>query len=236
MLGPRRVGTGPCGILSSGAFPTPGDPESLLSESALRGLPGKEKESGRVAQNGSDGPLLSGVAGRYALALFELARDENKVDDVTRNLDAFDALFQGNADLQKLVKSPAYTAEAQTAAISAVLDKAGISGLAANFIKLAASKRRLFAVPDMIRAYREKVRESKGIVRADVRVAEKPSDALVSEIKSALKEVAGSDVDLHLQVDPSLIGGMVVKIGSRMIDASLKTKLNGIRLAMQGAR
>lgn len=189
-----------------------------------------------MAQNGSEGPLLSGVAGRYALALFELARDENKVDDVARNLDAFDKLYSGSDDLQRLVKSPAFSTEAQVAAIGAILDKARISGLAANFIRLAASKRRLFALPDMIRAYREKVRESKGIVRAEVRVAEKPSDAIVNEIKATLKEVAGSDVDLDLHVDPSLIGGMVVKIGSRMIDASLKTKLNGIRLAMQGAR
>ena len=225
----------PCGILSYGAFPTPSAPGNRFLKSAP-GSQGKEKESGRVAQNGSEGPLLSGVAGRYALALYELARDEKQVDDVAKNLDAFDALYQGSEDLQRLVKSPAYSTQEQSAAIGAILDKARISGLAANFIKLVASKRRLFAVPDMIRAYREKVRESKGIVRAEVRVAEKPSDALVNEIKASLKEVAGSDVDLDLHVDPSLIGGMVVKIGSRMIDASLKTKLNGIRLAMQGAR
>lgn len=189
-----------------------------------------------MAQNGSEGPLLAGVAGRYALALFELARDEKKIDEVARNLDGFDALYRGSADLQRLVKSPAFSAEAQSAAIAAILDKAGITGLAANFIRLAASHRRLFALPDMIRAYRERVRESKGIVRAEVRVAEQPSDALVSEIKATLKEIAGAEIDLDLTVDPSLIGGMVVKIGSRMVDASLKTKLNGIRLAMQAAR
>ena len=189
-----------------------------------------------MAQSGSEGPLLAGVAGRYALALFELARDEKQIDDVARNLDAFDSLYRDSADLQRLVKSPAFSAEAQSAAIGAILDKAGIKGLAANFIRLAASHRRLFALPDMIRAYRERVREAKGIVRAEVRVAEKPSDALVSEIKATLKEVAGAEVDLDLTVDPSLIGGMVVKIGSRMVDASLKTKLNGIRLAMQAAR
>ncbi len=88
----------------------------------------------------------------------------------------------------------------------------------------------------MIAAFRALVRESKGIVRAEVRVAEKPSDALIEEIKASLKDIAKADVDIDLVVDPSLIGGLVVKMGSRMVDASLKTKLNGIRLAMRAAR
>ncbi|UMY15586.1 F0F1 ATP synthase subunit delta [Methylobacterium organophilum] len=189
-----------------------------------------------MAQNGSEGPLVAGVAGRYALALFELARDERQVDSVAADLDRFDYLLKESADLRRLVKSPAFSAEEQTAAVTAVLAKAGISGLAANFIKLSASNRRLFALPDMIRAFREKVRESKGVVRAEIRVAEKPSDALIEEIKIALREVAGAEVDLDLHVDPSLIGGLVVKISSRMVDASLRTKLNSIRLAMREAR
>lgn len=188
-----------------------------------------------MAQNGSEGALVSGVAGRYALALFELARDEKQVDDVSQNLDRFESLYNDSDDLRRLVKSPAYSAEQQEAAIVAILSKAGISGLAANFIKLVASNRRLFALPDMIRGYREKVRESKGIVRAEVRVAEKPSDALLKDIEQTLREVAGSEIQLDLKVDPSLIGGLVVKIGSRMVDASLRTKLNGIRLAMHAA-
>lgn len=116
------------------------------------------------------------------------------------------------------------------------LDRAGISGLAANFIKLTADNRRLFALPGMIRAYREKVRESKGIIRAEVRVAEKPSDAVIEDIKASLRDVAKSEIDLDLHIDPSLIGGIVVKMGSRMVDASLRTKLNSIRLAMREAR
>lgn len=189
-----------------------------------------------MAQNGSEGPLVSGVAGRYAQALFELARDEKKIDDVAKSLDGFQALYDESEDLRRLVKSPAFSAEEQAAAIGAVLDKAGIGGLAGNFIKLSAANRRLFALPDMIRAYRALVREAKGIVPAEVRVAEKPSDALVKEIETALREVAGGDVDVDLKVDPGLIGGIVVKIGSRMVDASLRTKLNGIRLAMRQAR
>lgn len=189
-----------------------------------------------MAQNGSEGPLVAGVAGRYALALYELARDERQVDDVAKNLEAFDALYKESADLRRLVKSPAYSAEQQTAAIGALLDKAGITGLAANFIKLSAANRRLFALPDMIRAYREQVREAKGIVRAEVRVAEKPSDAIIEEIKGSLRDVAKTEVEIDLHVDPALIGGIVVKTGSRMVDASLRTKLNNIRLAMREAR
>jgi F-type H+-transporting ATPase subunit delta len=124
----------------------------------------------------------------------------------------------------------------QTAAIGAVLDRAGIGGLAGNFIRLAASNRRLFALPGMIRAFRSLVQDSKGVVRAEVRVAERPSDALIEEIKASLRDIAKSDVDLDLVIDPSLIGGLVVRMGSRMIDASLKTKLNGIRLAMRTAQ
>ncbi|MBB5755963.1 F-type H+-transporting ATPase subunit delta [Methylorubrum rhodinum] len=179
---------------------------------------------------------MSGVAGRYALALYELARDERQVDEVAKNLEAFDALYKESADLRRLVKSPAFSAAEQTAAIGALLAKAGIDGLAANFIKLSAANRRLFALPDMIRAYRAKVREAKGIVRAEVRVAEKPSDAIVEEIKASLREVAKSEIEIDLHVDPSLIGGIVVKMGSRMVDASLRTKLNSIRLAMREAR
>ena len=189
-----------------------------------------------MAQNGSEGPLLAGVAGRYALALYELARDERQVDDFAKNLDAFDALYRESADLRRLVKSPAFSAEEQTAAVGALLDRAGITGLAANFIKLSAANRRLFALPDMIRAYREKVREAKGIVRAEVRVAEKPSDAVIEDIKASLRDVAKSEVEIDLHIDPSLIGGLVVKMGSRMVDASLRTKLNSIRLAMREAR
>ncbi len=221
-----------------GAIPIPTGltPSPLPGEFELEGPAGKDKRERRVAQNGSEGPLLAGVAGRYALALYELARDEGQVDDVAKNLDAFDALYRESADLRRLVKSPAFSAEEQTAAVGALLDRAGISGLAANFIKLSAANRRLFALPDMIRAYREKVREAKGIVRAEVRVAEKPSDAVIEDIKASLRDVAKSEVDIDLHIDPSLIGGIVVKMGSRMVDASLRTKLNSIRLAMREAR
>ncbi|GJE59668.1 F0F1 ATP synthase subunit delta [Methylobacterium trifolii] len=189
-----------------------------------------------MAQNGSEGPLVAGVAGRYASALFELARDERQVDAVAEGLERFDAMLKESADLRRLVRSPVFSGEEQAAAIGAVLAKAEIGGLAGNFIRLSAANRRLFALPGMIAAFRVLVRASKGIVQAEVRVAEKPSDAVLEEIKASLREVAKSDVDVDLHVDPSLIGGIVVKMGSRMVDASLRTRLNGIRLAMREAR
>ena len=198
---------------------------------------GNERRERRVAQNGSEaGPLVAGVSGRYASALFELARDERQLDAVAEALNQFDGLLKESADLRRLVRSPVFSAGEQEAAISAILEKAGITGLAANFIRLSAANRRLFALPGMIAAFRSLVQDSKGIVRAEVRVAERPSDAVIEEIKASLRDIAKADVDINLVIDPSLIGGLVVKMGSRMVDASLKTKLNGIRLAMRAAR
>jgi F-type H+-transporting ATPase subunit delta len=189
-----------------------------------------------VAQNGSQTGMVSGVAGRYASALFELARDENAMDAIGAQLASFDALIGESPDLQRLLRSPAFTAEEQEKAIGALLDGAAITGLGANFIRLVAAKRRLFALPDMIRAYRRLVADAKGIVRAQVTVAEHPSDRVVDDIKAALKDAARAEIDLDLRVDPALIGGLTVKMGSRMLDASVRTKLNSIRLAMKEVR
>ncbi|HKG76809.1 MAG TPA: F0F1 ATP synthase subunit delta [Beijerinckiaceae bacterium] len=190
-----------------------------------------------MAQNGSQAEtMVSGVAGRYASALFELARDQRAVDAVAGDLDRFDALIRESPDLQRLVRSPVFTAEEQGKAVGAILDQAGIGGLAGNFIRLVTTNRRLFALPDMIRGYRKLVAESKGIVRAEVRLAEPPSDRVLNDIKAALREVANAEVDVDVKVDPNLIGGMVVQMGSRMVDASLRTRLNAIRLAMREVR
>lgn len=187
-----------------------------------------------MAQSGShEGPLLSGVALRYASALFELAREAKTVDAVAGDLSRFGQMIGGSEDLQRLIRNPVFTAEEQSNAIGAILDKAGISGLAGNFIRLVVAKRRLFALPDMIRAYQDLVSDAKGIVRAQVTLAEAPSDTVLNEIKAALRDVAKADVSIDVKIDPSLIGGLIVKMGSRMVDASVRTKLNSIRLAMK---
>ncbi len=192
-----------------------------------------EREMSSVAEGGSDQTLVSGVAGRYATALFELASEANAVDAVAADLDSFSAMIAESDDLKRLIESPAFTAEDQVAAVKALLAAAGMSGIAANFIGLVASKRRLFALPGMITGYRALVAQSKGIVNAEVTLAEAPSPARLDEIRAALREVAGKDVAVAIKVDPAIIGGLVVKMGSRMVDASLKTKLNSIRLAMK---
>ena len=179
---------------------------------------------------------VSGVAGRYASALFELAREENAIDQVSRDLDQFERMLAESEDLVRLIKSPIFSAEEQSGAIGTILDRSGIRGLAGNLIRLVASKRRLFVLPDMIRGYRALVAKSRGIVSASVTVAEEPSPRMLNDIKAALREMAGAEVDVAVMVDPALIGGLVVKIGSRMVDASLRTKLNSMRNAMKEAR
>ncbi len=183
----------------------------------------------------AEDPSVSGVSGRYATALFELARDEKSVDAVKADLDKFSALLNESADLARLVRSPVFTADDQRKALGAVLAKAGISGVTANFINVLIANRRLFAVSDVIRAFNALVARFKGEATADVTVAETLSDKNLDALKAALKTVTGKDVALNVKVDPSIIGGLVVKLGSRMVDSSLRTKLNSIKHAMKEA-
>jgi F-type H+-transporting ATPase subunit delta len=176
------------------------------------------------------------MAGRYATALFELARDTNAIDPVKVDLERFDALVAETADLERLVRSPVFSADEQLHALSAVLDRAGIGSLAAQFLKLVTTNRRLFAVRDMVRGYRELVAGHKGETTAEITVAEALKDDHVAALRNALKAVSGKDVDLNITVDPAIIGGLVIKLGSRMVDSSLRTKLNSIKHAMKEAR
>jgi len=176
------------------------------------------------------------MAGRYATALFDLAREGNAIDAVKADLERFDALLAESPDLTRMVRSPVFSAAEQLQALAAVLERAGIGGLAAKFLKLVTTNRRLFAVRDMIKGYRELVAEHKGEATAEVTVAERLKDEHVDALRSALKTVSGKDVDLDIRIDPSIIGGLVVKLGSRMVDTSLRTRLNAIRHAMKEAR
>jgi F-type H+-transporting ATPase subunit delta len=184
-----------------------------------------------VAQDGVD---LSGVAGRYAFALHELASEHGATDEVSDALKAFRRLLDGSADLRRLVGSPAFSAAEQLKALDALLPAAGIVGLAANFIRLAAAKRRLFALPAMIDAFQRLDEQAKGLVRAEAIVA-KP---LLPSHQRALQEaltaaVGGKTVNLDVKTDAAIIDGIVVKLGSRMVDASLRTRLNSIRTRMK---
>jgi len=173
------------------------------------------------------------MAGRYASALFELALEEHALDAVNADLERFDALIDESADLRRLVRSPAFTAETQSRALAAVLDRAGIGGLAGRFLQVVSVNRRLFAAQDMVKGFRKLVAEHKGETSAEVTLAERPSEPHLDAIKGALKSVTKKDVRIDVKVDPSIIGGLIVKLGSRMVDSSLRTKLNSIKQAMK---
>jgi F-type H+-transporting ATPase subunit delta len=176
------------------------------------------------------------MAGRYATALFDLASETNTIDAVKADLERFDVLVAGSADLMRLVRSPVFSADEQLQALAAVLERAGIDGDAAKFLQLVTANRRLFAVRDMIRGFRELVAKHKGEATAEVIAAEQLKDEHIEALRAALKAVSGKDVDLDIKIDPGIIGGLVVKLGSRMVDTSLRTKLNAIKHAMKEAR
>ena len=177
------------------------------------------------------------MAGRYAGALFELALEEKAVDQVKKDLETFDTMVGESPDLNRLVRSPVFGVDEQLKALSAILDKAGITGIAANFLRVITTNRRLFAVRDIVRGYRALVAKHRGEVSAQITVAEKLNDSNLSALKDALKSVTGGkDVDLDVKIDPAIIGGLIVKVGSRMVDSSLRTKLNAIKFAMKEAR
>jgi F-type H+-transporting ATPase subunit delta len=177
---------------------------------------------------------VSGVAGRYASALFELAAEANATDKVGADLTSFQALLDASEDLVRLVRSPVFAADDQIAALEAICEKAGIDGLALNFIKLVTRNRRLFYLADMIRAYGALLAEARGEVPAEVTSADELSARHIAELKDTLRASIGRDVQLSTRVDPSILGGLIVKVGSRMMDNSLKTKLQNLKIAMKG--
>ncbi len=187
-----------------------------------------------MAGNSSSG-RVSSVADRYASALFDLAKTEKSLDTVSRDMASIGTMVSESDDLKRLLRSPVFSAEEQTGAIGAIMDRAKIGGLTGNFIRVVAANRRLFAVPDMVRAFAAKLAEHNGETSAEVTVAHKLSADQTKKLKATLKGVVGKDVALDMTVDPSLLGGMVVKIGSRQIDTSLRTKLSSMKLALKEA-
>jgi F-type H+-transporting ATPase subunit delta len=182
-----------------------------------------------------EGVNLSGMAGRYATALFELALEEHALDAVRTDLDRFEALLGESADLARLVRSPAFSSEEQVRALTAVLDRIGLRGLSARFLLAVAANRRLFAVRDIIKAYRALVARHRGEVSAQVTLAQPPSERHLAAIGEVLNAVTGKQVQVDVKVDPAIIGGLVVQLGSRMVDSSLRTKLNMMKHAMKEA-
>ncbi len=183
-----------------------------------------------VAQSASP---VSAVTERYAGSLFDLALEAKSIAAVEKDLSSIEAMINGSAELKRLVVSPVFTAEDQAKAIGALVSKAKIGGLVGNFLQVAARNRRLFAVPGMITAFRRIAAEHRGETTAEVTSAHALTAAQEKELKDTLKSVAGKDVAFAVTVDPSLLGGLIVKMGSRQIDTSLRTKLSSLKLSLK---
>jgi len=176
---------------------------------------------------------VTGMAGRYAVALFELAREGDALEAVEADLDGFAAMMDESAELDRLVRSPVFAREDQMRAFAAVLERAGAGQLVTKFLGLVTHNRRLFAVREMMRGYRALLARHRGEVAAEVVSAEALSASQTKALAAALRERLGREARIEARVDPALLGGLVVRVGSRMIDTSLRTKLNNLRVAMK---
>lgn len=196
--------------------------------------------TGATADVVSERVTVSGVSGRYAMALFDLAKAEKALDAVEADLDAIEALLGASDDLRRLIKSPLLGRDQQARAIDALLadiakvsSAGGISDLARRFVGVVALNGRLGHLEDVIADFRRLLAADRGEVTARVAAAHALTDAQITALKDKLKVLAGRDVNLETEVDDALIGGLVVQVGSRMIDSSLKTKLNNLQVAMK---
>jgi F-type H+-transporting ATPase subunit delta len=173
------------------------------------------------------------MAGRYANALFELAREENKLEETEQALAGLSVSLDESEDLRRLVRSPIFSSAEQSDALAGIAKQAGLPKLTANFLQLLVKNRRLFALRDIITGFRMLSADHRGELTADVTSAVSLSAAQTDELKATLKAKTGKSITLIEKVDPAILGGLVVKIGSRMVDSSVRTKLNNLKYAMK---
>ncbi len=177
---------------------------------------------------------LSGLAGRYALALLELADERKQLDPVADDLRGLQAAIAMSEDLRRLIRSPVFTRAQQSQAMAAILDRAGAGELTRRFVLLVAHNRRLFALDRMIAAYLAELARRRGEITARVTSATTLNDEQQRTLLETLRREVGAKVQVEVEVDPSLIGGLIVRVGSRMIDNSIRSKLQRLQLAMKG--
>ena len=182
----------------------------------------------------ANGAGVGGLAARYASALYDLADEQNALDTVAGDLNALKAMLDHSADFARFIKSPVLSRDDQSKGIAAIASAAQLSPLVLKFLGLVARNRRLFSLPDMIRGYLEILAERRGLQTADVTSAVPLTDAQVSALSNALKAPGGKPVAVSSKVDPSILGGLIVRIGSRMVASSIKSKLQRLKLAMKG--
>lgn len=181
----------------------------------------------------SENLTISGLAGRYAIALFDLGKETNALDNVAKNLATLSALLNESSDLKGLTLNPVFSSEEKARAIFAVVKAAKLDQLVANFIGVVANNDRLDQLENIISEFNRILAHHNGEVNASVVTAHKLTKTQLDALKAKLKSMVGSDVNVETEVDDSLLGGMVVKIGSRMIDSSLKTKLANLEESMK---
>ena len=184
----------------------------------------------------SEAAGVSGLSERYAKALFELADDRKALDEVAGDLRALRTLMHESADFRRLIRSPVLSRAEQAKAVAAVAEKAGFSQLTRNFLGVVARNRRLFVLPGVITGYLSTLATRRGEVTAEVTAAKPLTPAQTEAVNEQLRKAVGRKVAVDLRVDPSLLGGLIVKVGSRMVDASLRSKLSRLQLAMKGVQ
>ena len=182
----------------------------------------------------NSGGIQASLAGRYATALFGLARDENQIDAVSRSLDTLEAAMAESPDFKTLVTSPLIGRTEAGKAVRALTPTLGVDPITAKFLGVLADNGRLSELKAVIKAVRKLAADNRGETTAEVTSAFPLNDDQVARIKSNLKTRLGRDVAIDAKVDPQLLGGLVVRLGSQMIDASIKTKLNNLAMAMKG--
>jgi F-type H+-transporting ATPase subunit delta len=179
--------------------------------------------------------ISTGIAARYATAVFDLAREDKALDALEGDFDAQNAAHRDSADFRNLIRSPIYSRAEQEVAIAALAAKMELSETMTRTLRLRATMRRLFVLPQLVTALRDRIAEEKGEVTAEVVSAVELSDEQQERLAKTLKKQAGRDVKIDLSVDESLIGGLRVKLGSRMIDTSIRSKLDALQNKMKEA-
>ncbi len=182
----------------------------------------------------NSGGIQASLPGRYATALFELARDAKAIDKVESSLTTVRAALDQSADFKTLTTSPLIARGAAVKAIEAVAKKLKLDATTTKFLGVLAENRRLAQLPAVIRAFRTLAANFRGETTAEVTSAHTLTDDQVAALKQSLRQRIGREVSVDLSVDPSLLGGLVVRIGSQMIDSSIKTRLNTLAHAMKG--
>jgi F-type H+-transporting ATPase subunit delta len=177
---------------------------------------------------------VSEIANRYATALFDLADEQSLLDDVAGDLTRLIAAIDDSLDLQRLVRSPVLNRDEQGKAMAAILSAMEVNDLTRRFVGLIAQNRRLFALTDMVNGYLDELARRRGEVTAEVTAAKALTDNQIKTLQESLQGSLGGKVSIAHAVDPALIGGMIVKVGSKMVDTSLRTQLNRMQIVMKG--